>query len=264
MQEVEHIITKFSQGTTASAADMNSSHVHEWLELLFIINGTSHYMFNKQIFLAEPGTAFIIDPWIPHSVGYSKDDNDLFHIWIYFSSQSTAVANPIKVTTNGDFSLRSPSLPLPEEYVRVLTRRWTFLQQMEKLDQATYESLMLEPLNAILDEIMFQSEWGNAANEGNASNVDAVIENIKKYIETNNALDCTLEKLEKLSGYNRFYLSHRFKKYTGTSIGAFINNVRRKYTKAALARGMRQKEIAAELGFSSPSNFWNWLQRNKN
>ena len=168
------------------------------------------------------------------------------------------------LTSNGDFSLRSPSLPLPEEYVRVLTRRWTFLQQMEKLDQATYESLMLEPLNAILDEIMFQSEWGNAANEGNASNVDAVIENIKKYIETNNALDCTLEKLEKLSGYNRFYLSHRFKKYTGTSIGAFINNVRRKYTKAALARGMRQKEIAAELGFSSPSNFWNWLQRNKN
>ena len=263
MQAVEHIITKFSQGTVAKAADLNNSHVHEWLELLYVINGTSNYMFNRQIFQAEPGTAFIIDPWLPHSVGYSKEDNDLFHIWIYFSSQSRAVANPVKVTSNGNFSLRSPSLLLPEEYVHILTRRWNILQQMKTLDQATYETLMLEPLNAILDEIMFQSQWANSANEGIASNVDAVIENIKKYIETNNALDCTLEKLEKLSGYNRFYLAHRFKKYTGVSIGAFINEVRRKYTRAALARGMRQKEIAAELGFSSPSNFWNWLQRNK-
>ena len=263
MMTARHIITRFSEGASATAADLSNSHVHERREMLYVVEGTSRYMFNNQMFDAVPGSIFLIDSWLPHSTGYLEEDHGLFHLWIYCSPQAHMTVSPIRVTAHGEYSLRSPSITLPVEYGMVIEKRWRHVQQMDTADQAVFERLMREPLNAMLDEVSFQTSKSGSETAATSTTVDAVIENVRKFIRTSNARGCTLEKLEKLSGYNRFYLAHRFKQCTGSTIGAFINEVRREYTEAALQRGMRQKEIAAELGFSSPSNFWNWLQRHK-
>jgi AraC-like DNA-binding protein len=78
-----------------------------------------------------------------------------------------------------------------------------------------------------------------------------------------NARDCSLSRLEKISGYSRYYLSHRFREYEGCTIGEYIDKIRIQYTIEAMKRGLRQKEIAFELGFSSPSNFWTWVQKHR-
>ena len=145
----------------------------------------------------------------------------------------------------------------------VIDKRWNQVQNMENADQTVYERMLRGPMNAILDEIALQFSQNESLRDDAVPKLDTVIENIKKYIRTNNARGCSLEKLEKLSGYNRFYLAHRFRLYSGCTIGDFINKIRVEYTEAAFQQGMRQKEIAAELGFSSPSNFWNWLQKHK-
>ena len=99
--------------------------------------------------------------------------------------------------------------------------------------------------------------------EQGKNTVDNVVESLKRYIRMSNARDCSLDRLEKFSGYSRFYLSHRFRKHEGCTIGQYIDKVRLRYTEEALKRGLRQKEIAFELGFSSPSNFWIWLRKHK-
>ncbi len=263
MMTARHIFTRFSKGASATVADLRNSHVHEWREILYIVEGTSRYIFNNQMFDAVPGCVFLIDSWVSHLNGYQEDDHDLFHLWIHCTSQDNITISPIRVTAHGEYSLRSPSIKLPVEYGMVIENRWNLVGQMDRPDQAVFERLMREPLNAMLDEVSFQTSKNGSETSATSPTVDAVIENVRKYIRTSNARGCTLEKLEKLSGYNRFYLAHRFKQCTGSTIGAFINEVRREYTEAALQRGMRQKEIAAELGFSSPSNFWNWLQKHK-
>ena len=263
MMTIKHIITQFSQGSAATEADLGSCHIHEGREILYVVNGVSRFTFNNQVFDAVPGTVFIIDSWLPHAVGYRKEDHGLFHLWIHCKSQARILISPIKVTYCGEFNLREQCISLPTEYGVIYDRRWNILRQMDGPDHVSYERLLREPINAMLDEFMFQSSWNDMKSNEKMPKVDSVIENVKEYIRTNNAQGCTLERLEKLSGYNRFYLSHRFRQYMGCSIGEYVNEVRLKYTKAALARGMRQKEIAEELGFSSPSNFWNWLQRHK-
>ncbi len=46
-------------------------------------------------------------------------------------------------------------------------------------------------------------------------------------------------------------------------VGTYINQVRLSFTENALLKGLKQKEIAAELAFSSSAAFWKWLQKNK-
>ena len=69
--------------------------------------------------------------------------------------------------------------------------------------------------------------------------------------------------MEKVSGYSRYYLSHRFRESEGYTIGDYIDKIRVEYTIEAMKRGLRQKEIAFELGFSTPSNFWIWLRKHR-
>jgi AraC-like DNA-binding protein len=45
------------------------------------------------------------------------------------------------------------------------------------------------------------------------------------------------------------------------TVGEYINKVRLEYVRNALKRGVRQKEMAYELGFSSPTAFWNWFRK---
>ena len=92
---------------------------------------------------------------------------------------------------------------------------------------------------------------------------DTVIESLKRYIRMSNARGCSLEHLEKVSGYSRFYLSHRFRECEGCTIGEYIDKIRVQYTVEAMKRGLRQKEISFELGFSTPSNFWIWLRKHR-
>ena len=118
------------------------------------------------------------------------------------------------------------------------------------------------PLEAILDEISFFLFHDGQSPETTEKS-DIVIESLKRYIRMSNARDCSLNRLEKISGYSRYYLSHRFREYEGCTIGEYIDKIRIQYTIEAMKRGLRQKEISFELGFSSPSNFWTWLQKHR-
>ena len=71
-----------------------------------------------------------------------------------------------------------------------------------------------------------------------------------------------MAELEKLTGFNRFYLMRLFKAEYGMTIGEYINCVRRGFV-AGAAKNLRQKEIAAMLGFKSAAAFWLWKKRDR-
>ena len=82
--------------------------------------------------------------------------------------------------------------------------------------------------------------------------------------DSRNGNGCSLEHLDLLLGCIRCHFAHKFHEKTGITVGKYIDQVRIKYVLWARKRGISQKEIAYELGFSSPSSFWNWLQKHRN
>lgn len=262
LQGVTNIITRHTPGEPAGDGEFRSS-THPQREIFYVLEGTSRYMLNGKVYDAVPGTFFLIDYWEPHAFGYSQQDHDLLHLWMQVSEPEQQISgNLIRVNWGGEFSSFRNRVRMPLEYKILLTRRWNALNELKNVTQEKVMEYLKVPLEAVVDEFMFFMHHV-CDTPVDDEHPDTVIESLKRYIKMSNARDCSLERLEKVSGYSRFYLSHRFRQCEGCTIGEYIDKIRVQYTIEAMKRGLRQKEISFELGFSSPSNFWTWLQKHR-
>lgn len=234
--------------------------VHAHREILLVLRGSGDFPLNHKLIAPQPGDVVMIDAWIAHCAGYSADDRDLLHCWIHLRRDRISMWF-VQLDFRGRETLGSPRFPLPGDLQMLLNRRWDAfdkLPEQEALKQL--DSCMREPLTMLLDEIRYQFSRhsdGKTADAGERR----IVPVIQRLIEAENGRNCSLERLETVTGYNRYYLAHRFKRATGLSIGDYISRVRLNFTAAAEKCGMRHKEIAFELGFSSPSAFACWLRK---
>lgn len=253
------IHTQYTEGEKCTKEDGFNSSVHPHREMFFAIEGRSRYMLNNRVFDVVPGSIFLIDRWVPHAMGYRESDHDLLHLWFHLS-ETVLDASVIRVESHGRYRLDSKNVIFPADLQSALIRRWDALNLLSDVSAETVRRYLKAPLNALLDEVAFQL----AGPETDASETaDNIVRAVKNHIRIMNARGCSLKHLEQISGYSRFYLSHRFQKVVGCTIGEYVDRVRADYTREAFRRGLKQKEIAFELGFSSPSNFWSWLQKHK-
>ncbi len=230
-------------------------HIHR--EILFILLGECTFMLGGRVYMATPGTAFFLNEWEPHSNGYRADDRDLIHLWVHFQKDHI-YANMVQVGYQGRYSKYGKYININNDLRQLLLRRWHMLENMGSCDAATQKLLLCSPLNSLLEEFILHKY--NLIAESNHDSRDIVLF-LSNYIKHANGRDCSLGQLEKLSGYSRFYISRLFREKSGMTIGEYINDVRMLFAEEAKSRGMKQKEIASELGFSSPAAFWYWHKR---
>ena len=260
---VKNIISQYSPPSRTGECSRFKSSSHAFRELCFVIDGTSDYMINNHVYTLTPGTAVFIDHWVPHAYGYLPGDHDLIHLWIHLYG-----LNPLQCSCSISQIDRGSSIrpiriiPLPLGYADILTQRLKQMELVAVKDDKVIDLYLSDPVNSMLNEIAFQFDHPNCGETSRDRNA-SIIQAVKNHIIMCNARECSYQTLGKLSGLSKSYLAHCFHHYTGTSIGEFIDRVRIEYTINAMKRGMKQKEIAYELGFSSPANYWSWLRKNK-
>jgi len=252
----------FTVRTPASAplaSDRYLSSSHSIREICIVLNGESRYYFNGSVYPALPGDVFLIDRWMPHGLNYTEADHDLVHLWLAFTRKNfTGVI--IKIQEHGQFMRLNTCHILPPEYDKIMTARW---DQWNQQPVAPVEDFLTVPLQSVVDEIRFQQSCEEDPKTAETP-VRKVIEAIKHHIASSNARNCSIRQLEQLSGYSGSYLSHKFRELEKCTLGDWIDQVRIDYTVSAQKRGLKQKEIAFELGFSTPANFWLWLRKHQN
>lgn len=230
---------------------------HPSREFLFVISGESYYMYNNSVYRCSPGTLFLIDSGMSHGHRYTHEDNNLLHIWGYFHERQVHLS-AIEITLNGHCQAVSgmSQILIPEGLHNQIEKRWNLLSQLKNAAEHDVENYIKTPVNAMLDEMAFQL----------SEKIDTMMEytkmgDLQRYIRSRNGRQCSLAHLAAISGYTRGYLAHKFHDEVGMTIGQYIDKVRLEYINLAKKRGIRQKEIAYELGFSSPAAFWNWYQK---
>ena len=256
---VGRIISRASPSTGRHLKDnyQRSSHPHR--EFLFVVSGTSRYLCNDSVYPCSSGTLFLFDSGIPHGHKYTWEDNHLLHMWGYFNSNGLHVSC-VNVMEHGQYHL-IPELSfifLPEELLQFVETRWNLLARLENPTEEVVERYMKGPMDAVLDEVAFLITEHDAGGRKPTE-----MEKIERYIDSRNGNGCSLEHLASLLGCTRCHFAHKFHEKTGITVGKYIDQVRIKYVLWARKRGISQKEIAYELGFSSPSSFWNWLQKHR-
>ena len=256
--KVKKIITEYTTTRDNESLDSFLASSHYQREICYVIKGKCDYMLNNRVFPARPGTVFMINNWISHAFGYRPEDSDLVHLWLHFTDK--AYASLVSVKDKGVIQWLA-HIDLPAELETMLLTAWDHFSGQKDAAIQPVQDFLLEPLNTVLEYI--HTNLKDYEKQSAAVLNTAVIEAVKRYIFISNARNCSLQHLEQVSGYNRFYLARRFKEYENCTIGDYINKVRIDYVNEALKNGIRQKEIAFELGFSSPANFWLWLKNHR-
>lgn len=233
---------------------------HPTREFLFVIAGNGAYLCNDSVYPCTPGTLFLIDSGLPHGHRYIDEDNNYLHLWGYFHDRSMHLSI-VEVLLHGQSrSFKGMSrFMMPEYITRLIESRWNMLMRCAEVTEQQVEDYMKIPVNAALDEMAFR-----IAEQSQELQKHTPLEDLIAYIRSQNGRECSLEHLAVISGYTKGYIAHKFRNELNKTVGEFINSVRLEYIRNALKRGIRQKEMAYELGFSSPKAFWNWYQLFRN
>ena len=86
--------------------------------------------------------------------------------------------------------------------------------------------------------------------------VSSQIKRCRDYIELHAGEELKLAELAKHIGYSEYYLSRKFKKEMGVSIGTYIKYVRVEHSKMMLVSSSQPiAQIAEKLHFASSSHF---------
>lgn len=232
-------------------------HLHR--EILFIVGGDSRFWLDGRLYPARPGTAFLLDRWEPHSFGYATGDRGLVHLWFHAAAKSMG-ASMLFVECGVMYWMGANSAPVPDDLRDFVLRRWDALAAEAPCSAERIRERMGAPLAALLSEYALAQDELSGAERPALRDVVAFLEH---YIENMNGRDCSLARLAALCGYSRFHLTRLFRARTGRTIGARIQEARTRFVGEAERRGLRQKEIARELGFASPASYWLWRHGGK-
>ncbi len=130
----------------------------------------------------------------------------------------------------------------------------------------TYSSLKTPPPKADVDTLihplcdMLELAYikSNIDHKIEEDFIDLAIRYIKQYHTSN----ITLDDLCKHFSCSRFYISHRFKKFTGLSFREYLNNIRIEDAKSLLAySNLSVSEISYSIGFNDSNYFSNVFKK---
>ena len=251
----KRIITQFTPGGEAYDGTRFVSSSHPTREFVFALAGKCELMLDRQIYPLGSGEVMLFDSWVEHSFQYTPADDGLLHLWIYLENKRLRGAF-VRVEKGNLVLGELPRLVFPAEIKHLLERRWERFSALKSPTEDEVHDELSAIINLVLDEAALK-----LLSPGTDTPGTLLSEKVSSYIRSCNGRNCSLETLGKIFSCSKFHLSHCFLREMGMSVGKFIDEVRHDYVSAARNCGLRQKEIAAELGFSSPSSFANWQKR---
>ncbi len=201
-------------------------HVHNELSLGYILEGSTDLTLNDRIIHYRSGDGVIIPPLMTHRCA----PNNINH-WTYimlfldpgYYSGVVSFSQAKKLTGNQAWKLKG------------------FIQQLliEKVPN-TLENILIDLLLELGEK---------STTETAATNTSIIIKTIHDYILNHVREDITLDKLQQISGLNKFSINRNFKKQYITTPAAYHLQYRVAEAKRLLNKGVDVFNICEELRF---------------
>lgn len=229
----------------------NAQEEHCEREIFLACSGKGPFLFDGISFELEGHEAFFINSWVPHQRSYNINHPPCCHLWFHLHTNKF-LGSVVSISENGEHQNRN--FVLPADLLPVVERRWDIAADLKDISEK--HSLYRGIIRILLDEFALQNKKIIAYPTG-----EKLVQGIENYLEVNYGHRIRIDELAKIFRTNRFQLMRLFKKHRNITIGDYIDNQRMEFIKKAQAKGLSQKEISWQLGFSSPSAFYLWKKR---
>ncbi|SDI38533.1 AraC-type DNA-binding protein [Desulfosporosinus hippei DSM 8344] len=202
------------------------SHVHNELSLGYILEGSTDLSLNERTIHYESGDGVIIPPLMTHRCA-PKDINHWAYVMLF-----------VDPSYYRDLVSFSQAKKLKGDQVRKIIG---FIEQLliEKIPD-TLENILIELLLEFGDKEI---------SEITSTDTSEMVKTIHDYILTHVNDVITLDKLQQISGLNKFTIIRNFKKLYVTTPAAYHLQYRVAEAKRLLSKGVDVFDICEELSF---------------
>ncbi len=230
-------------------------HSHDFYEIYFFADGNVIYYIEDESYHLKKGDVLVIPPGklhrpvIENNIPYER-----YVLWLYggFVSENKELGLFLKQTEELSVEKNTRRVSFDGDAFGYLVRLF------DKLNDAFYRNAegdryICEGCIALIAGEIYGAM---AAVKPFLGQKHELVTQVISYINEN--LTCTppLEELAKRFFVSKYYLSHKFKEYTRTSIHKYILMKRINLAKQLLEQGRTPNETCSLCGFSTYSNFY--------
>jgi YesN/AraC family two-component response regulator len=240
------------------------SHIHDNLEIIYVLDGEGAYFVVDKVVNLEKGDCLVINNREIHRARVKKDK--LFEIAdIHFKKSIIENVNidnrfkPLNLFFNRDknFSHKvklTDNLKTEAEYlIKKLVKEQDYTNTRDK--QIMIKLYLLELL-FIIERALTAQASHNRIGKSVSSEAERVVKEVLDYINNNITKKLTLGYLSKQAIFSPFYFSRIFKDITGFSIKEYINRKRILLAKELLqGQDIRIIDVCYEVGYENLSYF---------
>ena len=231
-------------------------HSHDFYEIYFFMDGNVKYYIENESYTLKKGDILIIPPGKIHRpvIEEGTAPYERYVLWLYshYISSKDSLMEIISEINNTITEKNTRLIPFKGKILHNLTELFDKLQteflSEEKLSFPIAESCITLILAEILRTFKQMEQVSDEPQD--------LIRRVIAYINTNMIDTPSLEELSEVFFVSKYYLSHKFKEYTKTTIHQYILMKKINLAKELLEKGNSPKEVCELCGFSTYSNFY--------
>lgn len=224
--------------------NMPCMHYHEKHELYYLIEGSTKYFIEDELFVLKPGD-FI---FIPKNV-YHKTRSDAERILLHFDD--TDFGEREKKYLAELFS--NKHIVINNKHKDKLLEIIYKIEKEEEKKRVGYQDMQKLYISELL--ILF-SRYREDGGKENFSPTYQLVQDVAKYISENYADDLSLQRLSEKFNITPNYLSKQFKKLTDVALSDYINLTRISAAeKLLVTTDFSITEISMQCGFNDSNYF---------
>ena len=230
-------------------------HSHYFYEIYLLASGNVTYYIENEICTVSKGDVIVIPPGKVHRTIIKEGSlYDRYVLWLY--PECISGNQGIQLLTDEVSSLleekNTSLISFDRNGVYLINKMFEILGKEDSANEmhsrSVCESCIVMILNWVRDAL--------ASTQAKQSETEDLISRVISRINHDIAGAPSLDELSGEFHVSKYYLSHRFKEYTGTSVHQYILMKRINMAKDLLDKGCRTSDVFERCGFSTYSNFY--------
>lgn len=240
-------------------------------QLLFVVGGNIHFVFQDEIINLETGDAIIIPPnilyreiiqpneycnyyichfdafYLPEKKNFSVDDMYIKYCLLHYVD--APFLNKFLIKNDPNFGIfDGPIIYKGNKLADFIEDLMKFNELFISYSLSKRETIKVY-LNSLLMKILFDLE------ENDKDKTFNVFDKFVDFIEGNYNSNIDVSKFAIENGYSPNYFCKKFTDYVGCSPSTYINKKRMELAVELLSKGLRVIEVADQSGFKDPYYF---------
>lgn len=240
-------------------------HYHEFDKLIFFLGGKVTYMVEGVTYFLQPWDVLLVQHNLIHKpVIDPSEPYERVVVWLgrnYLTERSTPeepLDQCFDLTRERGFHLLRADGEQRLQYMQIIRQLEEALRSQEFGASRMADTLCQQLLIGVNREILRSR---TAQEERDSYRVDPKMEEVLKYIAAHLGEELSVDLLAKQFFISRYYLMHRFKDVTGSTVHQYISQKRLLRAGELIRQGVPVMKAAEQAGFSDYSTFLRAFQK---